>query len=337
MSLTRSQYQQMMQEYDQLQFKSRHELNNRKAEIAQRIPRILEISDEITSLGIQATKAKLARRNEEHKACLDKISSLSREKADLLAAHGYAEDYLMPRFACRDCSDTGYVDGRPCHCLTQRTINLLYQQSNLGDILQRENFSQFSFSYYSSEEGARDSLTGETPAETIRRVFDYCQKFAATFKKTGENLLLYGPVGVGKTFLTHCIAKEALENSKSVIYLSSGQLFEILSDKAFAGGRKDDEQMAACESIFACDLLIIDDLGAEFSNTFTLSSLFHCLNERMLAKKSTIISTNLSLADLRNVYSERISSRITGNYTLLKINGNDIRRQRRMQPRNENV
>lgn len=330
MSLTRSQYQQIMREYDQLQYESRHQLEQRKKEIAGKIPRIPEISEEITAAGADAAKARLFHRKEEEEALLGKIGRLADERHRLLTEAGYPADYLTLKHHCCDCQDTGYVGNRPCHCLTQRTIDILYRQSNLGEILETENFEHFCLSFYSDEEGARDPLTRETPFCAAKKALDYCRKFSRSFAETGENLLIYGPAGVGKTFLTHCVAREALEAAKSVLYLSSGQLFDLLSEKSFSY-RKSEEQMAVHESIFQCDLLIIDDLGAEFTNAFTTSALFHCLNERILTHKSTIISTNLSPTELRNVYTERISSRLTSCFTLFKLSGGDIRRQKVQQ------
>lgn len=138
---------------------------------------------------------------------------------------------------------------------------------------------------------------------------------------------MYGDTGVGKTFLSHCIAKELLEQSYSVIYFTASQLFDILAKYTF---EKDADAGLAHDHVLDCDLLIIDDLGTEFANSFTTSQLFICLNERILRKKSTLISTNLALEDIRNIYSERIFSRITSTYTVLRMTGDDIRIQKKL-------
>lgn len=150
------------------------------------------------------------------------------------------------------------------------------------------------------------------------------------FQREFRNLLFYGDTGVGKTFLTHCIAGELLERTFSVIYFTASQLFDIFAKKQFD---KDEAAMLDYEHVYDCDLLIIDDLGTEFSNTFTTSQLFVCLNERLLRKKSTIISTNLSLDDLNMLYSERVFSRITSAYTVLRMTGDDIRIQKKLMGR----
>ena len=144
-----------------------------------------------------------------------------------------------------------------------------------------------------------------------------------------KNLLFYGDTGVGKTFLSNCVAKELLDQGYSVIYFTAFQFFDILSKGVF---QKDTDAIAAHQNIYDCDLLIIDDLGTEFANAFTSSQLFLCVNERILRNKSTIISTNLNMSDLAEMYSERVPSRITSNYTVIKLFGDDIRiLKRRMQ------
>ena len=146
------------------------------------------------------------------------------------------------------------------------------------------------------------------------------------FEQKPSNLLFYGDTGVGKTFLSNCIAKEVLEKGKSVIYFTAFQLFDILSKGVF---EKDADAITAHQNIYDCDLLIIDDLGTEMWTHFSSSQFFSCLNERILRKKSVIISTNLSLQELRDRYSDRIFSRITSNFDLCKITGPDIRMQKK--------
>lgn len=155
-----------------------------------------------------------------------------------------------------------------------------------------------------------------------------CHEFVDTFSDDFRNILLYGDTGVGKTFLSHCIAKELIETSYSVIYFSAAQLFDLFAKNTF--GKKEEQDMKSSEHIYDCDLLIIDDLGTELANSFTTSQLFVCLNERILRKRSTIISTNLALEDIKSIYSERIFSRLSSNYTMLRLTGDDIRIQKKL-------
>lgn len=157
-------------------------------------------------------------------------------------------------------------------------------------------------------------------------IIDACRLFVQTFDGKFQNLMLYGPVGTGKTFLTNCIAKELLDRSHSVVYFTAFQLFELLSPSH----TEENDLRQRSEAVLDSDLLILDDLGTEMLNTFTVSRLFQVLNERALRRRSTIISTNLSLKDFRDLYSERIFSRITSSYTLLKFTGSDIRIRRKI-------
>jgi DNA replication protein DnaC len=158
----------------------------------------------------------------------------------------------------------------------------------------------------------------------LRDVKSFIQNFGTSY----ENLLIYGNTGVGKTFLSNCIAKELLDAGHTVIYLTSFQLFEILEKYKFNTAENYEEIRNRFEYILDCDLLIIDDIGTELNNTFITSQLYQCINERHLKQKSTIISTNLSFDQLKNNYSERIFSRISSHYKLLKIIGDDIRLQK---------
>ena len=153
---------------------------------------------------------------------------------------------------------------------------------------------------------------------------DLCRNFIKNFNQDYHNILFYGTVGTGKSFLSGCIAKELIDQGCSVIYFSSSSLFDMLARYSFDYKEKEALQ-DFCEDIYGCDLLIIDDLGTEITNTFVASQLFSCLNERGLRKKAMIISTNLSLEELRDRYSDRIFSRITSFFSLCKLTGQDIR------------
>ena len=323
MGLNVSQYDALMREYDRVRLKHKRELDDRTLEIYEKIPRIKDINDSISTISVETAKKMLLQdisisKNETK----NKIEALSKEKASLLRENGYPSDYLSMRYTCKDCKDTGYIGSSKCHCLKNSIIEILYEQSNIKEVLERENFSSFSFKHFSNT--VKDSATGLTALENMHEVVKTCRDYIDNFDKEYKNLYLYGATGVGKTFLTNCIAKELIDNSYSVIYVSSIRLFEILASSTFKKDNASD-YVDLAENILDCDLLIIDDLGTELINSFTASSLFNCINERHLRRKSVIISTNLSLAELRSNYSERVFSRIMSNYTLLKIYGDDLR------------
>ena len=203
--------------------------------------------------------------------------------------------------------------------LKQAAIDLVYTQSNLQGILEKENFDTFSYDYYADDIYDNTQLSS---LEAARNAVVQCHRFVDTFDDTFENLLLFGDTGVGKTFLSNCVAKELLDTGHSVIYFSAHHLFELLAQKTFT---REPQAAESYRNIFDCDLLIIDDLGTELTNTFTTSQFFVCLNERIRKQKSTLISTNLELFDIASIYSERIFSRISNSFIILHLFGNDIR------------
>ena len=171
--------------------------------------------------------------------------------------------------------------------------------------------------------------TGLSSFDTMQNAVKECRRFIDSFDLSFSNLFFYGDTGVGKTFLSNCVAKELLDTGHSVIYFTAFQLFEIFEKNTFHK-TSDEDIIAAHQNIFECDLLIIDDLGTEMLNSFTTSQLFLCLNERILRKKSTIISTNLPLVQVAETYSELIFSRISSHYIILKLFGDDIRIQKKL-------
>lgn len=326
MPLQNSQYDTIMREYDRKRLEHRHMLDTHKEETYQKIPRLREIEREIAAVSLQAIRIRLGgAQTSAGSTYKQEIAALARERKQLLKANGYPEDYLVMQYDCPICQDTGYADGQKCQCFRRAAVDLLYKQSNLEEILQKENFDSFSFSYYSDT--IRNEATGLTARETAEDAVRKARHFINTFDTKFQNLFLYGNTGVGKTFLSHCIAKELIDQAHCVIYFSAFDLFEKLAKNTF---QKDSGLISTQEEIMECDLLIIDDLGTELTNTFVASALFQCINERIMRKKSTIISTNLTLERFRDTYSERIFSRITSHYTMVKLIGNDIRIQKRL-------
>lgn len=229
-----------------------------------------------------------------------------------------------------DCQDTGYVGTKKCHCFLKAIIDLFYTQSNLKGLLEQENFEHFNFDYYSSN--YRDRLSGQNSRELATRAYQECMNFIHNFDTEHGNLLLFGNTGIGKTFLSHCIAKEVMDSLHSVLYLTASEFFDALLEKALT---RNDESCLLYEQIHQCDLLIIDDLGTERNTDFVVSQLFVCLNDRILNRKSTIISTNLTLEEIKTNYTERTFSRISNHYKILRLAGDDIRIQKKLMYREE--
>ena len=324
MPLMNTQYEEIIRDYNRQQLKNRREQEARMREVYTKIPKIREIEKEEASF--YASKAR--RRLLQLEDCDSKtnIDELKREKELLLQRYGYSKDYMKMQYRCPTCKDTGYVNNEKCSCFKRRVIELLYTQSNLKEVLQKENFDTFSFVWYDDRaENGRIS-----PLENMKRISRSCLEMTANFAKHPQNILFTGPAGTGKTFLTHCIAKELMDACYSVIYLSATDFFDILSRQKF-----EDDDSIDTQYLLDCDLLIVDDLGTELSNSFTVSRLFYCINERIIRKKAMVISTNLSINTLRDLYTERITSRLLSSFRIYELYGADIRIQKMIKKRQE--
>ncbi|MBE5958168.1 MAG: AAA family ATPase [Lachnospiraceae bacterium] len=323
MNLTSKQNELISNIYNNRRLRNKAILEQRIEEVYEAVPEIEEINRKIASVSISAAKLAIDGDKEALKSLASEIELLSNDKRVTLAGAGYPIDYLDEIFDCPKCHDTGYINGKDCDCLKRTVVTALYSQSNLKDVLSRENFETFNFDYYDND--YVDEKTGKTASENIEDIVDFAHSYIKNFKKDKSSLLFYGSAGTGKTFLINCIAKELIENAFSVIYLSAVQFFDILADESFNNGKSSAYKSVSLSEILDCDLLVIDDLGTEMPTSFTGSALFNCLNERLLRQKATIISTNLGIGDIKQVYTERIFSRTMGNFKLFKFFGDDIR------------
>ena len=322
MSLNNSQYNAIMRIYNQRQFQDKYEQDQRREEVYQKVPQIRQIEDEISSQAVRCARKLLDGDTNAKEELKQHIEDLREQKEVLLSAFGFPADYMEMHYVCPECQDTGYVDGKKCRCFKKEEIRLLYSQSNIEEVLLRENFDSFSYEYYDDRVVIPEIQM--TVADYMRQVHTWCKEYVENFEKKGGNLIFTGSTGVGKTFLTNCIAKALIDQYQSVIYLSSNDLFDVFSKNKFHYDTEE-EMKDMYQYILDCDLLIIDDLGTELNNTFVSSQLFYCINDRLLRKKSTIISTNLSMTMLRDTYSDRISSRIISQYSIIPLYGDDIR------------
>ena len=326
MALTNAQYDEIMRDYEARQTANRHVQELHIQEVYGKAPQLKELDDRIASTSLASAKKLLSGDDSALTDLKKQLRLLQEEKHTIISSLGYPENYLDMPYTCPNCQDTGYIGNQRCHCFKQAAIDLVYTQSNLKTILEKENFSTFSLSYYSDTQ--INPATNLSALETAKDALRASRTFIESFEKEFSNLFFYGDTGVGKTFLSNCIAKELLDRGHSVIYFTAFELFHIFEKTVF---ERDAEAAEPYQNIFDCDLLIIDDLGTEMSNSFTTSQLFLCLNERILRKKSTIISTNLSLNQLAEIYSERTFSRISSNYTMIKLFGDDIRIKKKLQ------
>ena len=297
MALNNSQYDTIIRSYEQKQLHNRNILDKCYETAYAKLPELKKIHQAISEFSVKQARKLLEGDDNALQELKAQIKTLSKQSKDLLASGGFPADYLEPVYDCADCKDTGYIDNKKCHCFQKAVIDMLYTQSNLKHILQEENFDTFTFSYYSANHV--DPKTGSSSLANMQKAYMTARDFVDTFGKEFRNLFLYGDTGVGKTFLSNCIAKELIDKSHSVIYLSSFELFDTLAKSKFG---KDEAANQMNEHIFDCDLLIIDDLGTECLSRVSVSFLFDLVNERILKGKKIIINTNLLPDELEKAY-----------------------------------
>jgi DNA replication protein DnaC len=324
-------FKEIMREYESDQNAAQNLRERRQAALYKSLPRLRDIDREMSGVGLRL--AKLAMSGGKNVADVRaSYDSLVREKKGLLAAGGIPDDYLTDIYRCNLCEDTGYVgrqsvNPQQCACFKQRLINRYYTLSNLKDVLAKENFGTFKLSHFSQEKIENEGLS---PRDNIKAIHKIAERFVKNFKSGAENLIFYGATGLGKTFICHCIAKALLDEGYIVLYITAPRLFKMIQDNHFNRDNTNDstEQLSLVQD---ADLLILDDLGAEFSTIVTDSALFEVINQRLLDKKSTVISTNLTKQEILGQYTERIASRFIGYYNMLYFFGEDIREKKKIK------
>ena len=319
------QYKHLIKLYDQKRLESTKEQIRRQEEIYKTIPAIANIDANMSSIGVKLARAAFDPKANTSELIIqfeEENQSLIKKKQELLMSNNYPADYLELHYDCDKCNDTGYIGTDQCSCFNQSLINVAYEQSNLKHILAYENFDTFDFNYYSKEV---DEKFQRSPHQNMQNLYRLCVHFVHKFDNSFQNILFHGNTGLGKTFLCNCIAKDLLDQGKSVLYLPAVQLFQLFEAARFHREDMEEFSKEMLNTLLSVELLIIDDLGTEFVTSFTGPELFNTLNTRVLNQKATIISTNLSLSELKEQYSDRIVSRILGNYEVLPVFGQDIR------------
>ena len=289
----------------------------RKSELYTHIPALLPIDRQLASVGSSVMKlaleggdveAGIARMKEEHKA-------LRARRGEILVAAGYPADYTDIRYRCRECSDTGFIGTKMCACMRRELILAGYESSGLGHLLASQGFDTFSLQYYTGEDRAAMEVN-------LRSLREYAENFAA---RKEESWLLIGATGLGKTHLSTSVAKTVLDAGFDVVYDTAQGVFSAFETERF--GRNEGDN-SPTDRYFRCDLLILDDLGTELTNNFTVSCLYNLINTRLNSRRAVLINTNLNYAELRSRYADRITSRLFGEYHLLAFSGRDVRVQK---------
>ena len=318
--------QRALARYDQDKQRRADELEQRRRMAFTRQPRLAEIERELRGTMGRIVTSALQKGTDPLPAIRvlrDENLELQRERAELLTAMGEPIDYLDDKPACPLCGDTGYRKGQVCDCLKK-----YYAREQLHELsrllpLGEATFDSFRFDYY---DDAVWPDYGTSPRANMERNFDVCRDYAQQFSKGSGNLLLSGGTGLGKTFLSACIARVVSENGFSVVYDTAASVFSRFEDAKF---RRDDGGSEDADRCMKCDLLILDDLGTEMTTAFVQSALYQIVNGRLMEKRATIISTNLAPEEIGSRYGRSVLSRLEGDYEILPFFGEDIRRLKR--------
>ena len=315
--------------YENNRNKKLEEVEFKKEKLYKENPRFSEIDDELSTLSIQASKNLINSNNFEYLDKLRKqIEKLKKEKHDLLISVTNDENYLKPNYDCTLCNDTGYVTNnyntQMCTCLKQKLFDMEYNKTNISNMA-NHTFDKFLSTVYSDKVDKEKYNSDVSPKDNIEIIKKISMNFINNYDNIEEkNLLFTGNTGLGKTFLSECIANELLKNGKNVLYQTAPVMLDSIINYRF--GKEDG---SIYKSILDVDLLIIDDLGTESMNSMKFTELFNVINTRLLNQNNkitkTIISTNLSIQDLFKNYDERIVSRLIGNYNICRFYGDDIR------------
>lgn len=298
----------------------------RQEEIGGRIPEVLRINREMALTASSVAKV-IASDPGNAPALVEQLKqksmALQARRAELLTRHGYPADYLARQYGCRHCRDTGYNGPSMCGCF--REMLRAAANEGLGTVSQAErcDFDGFSLAYYPTD--AVDA-SGVAPRQRMAQIYEYCKQYAATFNPQAESLLLLGQTGLGKTHLSLAIASEVIQRGYGVVYTPMQRLMDQLEADKFSYADQNKERYARnIQQITTTDLLVLDDLGTEFTTQFTTAVVFNIINTRLVENRPTIISTNLELAKMEEKYSPRVVSRLVCGYKVLKFYGKDIR------------
>ncbi|MBQ9850963.1 MAG: ATP-binding protein [Clostridia bacterium] len=289
-------------------------------EVTDKIPEITKYEAKLAETGLAVVKAfGMGKDAQDYIRQLSEMNeALQKVIRTTLVENGYPENYLDTPYTCKKCEDTGFVGGYACECRIQILKDIA--KDSLASVSPSANctFSNFNLDFYPLP---ADNTTGVSPRKRMSEIFEYCKCYAEDFGTDSESLYLHGATGLGKTHLSLAIANTVAENGFRVIYDSAQNILSSLEREKFSHNNSGERE----KEILDCDLLIIDDLGSEFSTQFTVAAVYNIINTRLNRSKPVIISTNLTKNELEAKYTQRVTSRIIGGYTSLLFLGKDIR------------
>ena len=316
MALTAEQYHEIQEILSERRFRAEKEALEKQREVLEKVSGYADLDEKLRTLSISAMEKAQEGDAEAIRALRPAIKKIREEKRVLLEKAGYSPEDLEAHYSCTLCRDSGIFEGKKCRCFMKLQGEILYKQSKMGEILERENFSRFQLERFDNTE--RKAQTGnKTVREYMKEIRDYFYGYCQNYPENQGNFIFTGGTGTGKTFFLHCIAKALLDRGVSVLYFTAEGLFNHFS-RLMREGIED-------EFVEEVDVLLLDDLGTEFSNSFTASRFFNLLNQRILTRKTMMISTNLNFKDLRELYSDRVVSRMMSDYEIIPLYGRDLR------------
>ena len=316
-------YKKVYDEYSQKYLIARERADIKAQELRIVIPEIAWIDRELSLTGLEIFSASLsgADRNDKLSQIRAKNEALQKKRADILIANGYPADYSDVKYECKKCCDTGFVDNKMCSCMKEALTLAGIENSGFANLIREQNFNNFSLDYYKKNTSHYDIM---------HKNLEFLQEYAQSFNpKTSTSILMMGGTGLGKTHLSSAVAREVIEKGNDVFYTGAIDLFSQFEIQRFKSYNNEPNELI--ERYFECDLLIIDDLGTEMINQFSVSTLYNLLNDRLCRKKPTIVSTNLSQDDINKKYTDRITSRMFGEYKIIFFAGTDVRAQKLMK------
>ena len=321
MGFNKQNYIRIKREYEGKSLASQEKANARRNELALKIPRIAEIDAELSRTGMKIFEASTVLRGEALEARINELKEqnlkLNAERKAVLEYHGYPADYSDVKYECNECSDTGFVGIKMCRCMKQSLIMAGYESSGIGKLIRSKSFDNFDISYQKGD---------KTAYENASMIYGFCKSYAENFDERSQNLLFIGGTGLGKTHLCAAITGKVIENGFDAVCETAQNIFSDFETEHFRNPYGKDENITSkTERYIECDLLVIDDLGTELTNQFTVSCLYNVINTRLNRGKPMIINTNLTRDELKNRYSDRITSRLFGEFLPIIFIGRDIR------------
>lgn len=313
-------------ELSEIRRKNSDEQQRRENEVRLAAPEFSDIERRLALGGIAVAKCVLEGANIEN--VKKQIEAAQADKARLLKRLSLPADYLDKIYTCQKCGDTGYDDdGQRCDCLKRMISKYTGINSNLTEVMKSQTFESFDFTLFDSQ----PDVSGRSVSKLIRHAYKTAVDFSENFEKSHENLYIFGDAGTGKTYLSSCIANKVLSRGFSVYCQSAFQLLDMCEKLKFGRYTEEEEEQAerSVKYAYSVDLLIIDDMGTEFITAYSSAALFDILNSRLNMGRSTIISSNLPITKIDEIYNTRIASRISGEFKIIPFCGADLRRRKK--------